>query len=438
MSKITCQVCCEDVNEKKQITCVKCNYASCIGCVKKFITSVNEEPHCMNCKLPWSLEFLYEKLPKTFVNTTYKKHKTNCLLSAEKSFLHSTLPLIERQNKIDAKKKEIDEIKNKKKELQKQMCDMYRQLREKNRELNQVIHGTYGNVEHHAGIRKCCKETCNGFLDVNFTCSACHCNVCPECNEVKQEGQEHVCNPDTVESVRVLLANSKPCPSCGTMISKAHGCDQMWCPECHTTFSWNTGQVSRGNTHNPHYFEWLRREGRNERNVMDIPCGGVPARTHMLDMLGQRLNRDQSNIWLEQPFISAHETVEDMERYEMRKYNIDEERLNTELTNLRIQYLRNQITEEVWKRKLQTMNHKNAKNKEVLQIMQTYVIIVSDLYRRLINTPRNEIVSLEDEFELLKSMRDFYNSRLSQVSSLYKSVVPMISTENGRIISFKV
>jgi hypothetical protein len=405
--------------------------------MKKFILSTIEEPHCMNCKLQWSYEFLFSVLPKTFINTTYKIHKTNSLISNEKQFLQATIPLIIRQKKVEEKKNEIQALKTIKKDLQKQIHDANTLLLTKQRELNQIENGTFDNIEHHDRIRKCCKEECHGFLDTNFKCSACECIVCSECNEVKDEIDIHVCNPDTVINVQALLAISKPCPSCGTMICKAHGCDQMWCPECQTTFSWNTGQVSRGNTHNPHYFEWLRQNGLNtERNLMDIPCGGVPSRTGMLDMLCKLL--DSNTMHLENKFITIHEVAEDIERYEMRRYALDDDQLNNQLTTFRINYLTNKITEDQWKHKLQKIDKRNSKNKEILQIMQTFVTIVSDSYRQLITYNDSLKLNMEEELNTILLIIKFYNDRLAKVSKMYSSKVPSIHPTHFRITMVKL
>jgi len=49
-------------------------------------------------------------------------------------------------------------------------------------------------------------------------------------------------------------------------------CSQMFCVICHTAFCWRTGKVETV-IHNPHYFEWMRRNGTLERNPNDIQCG---------------------------------------------------------------------------------------------------------------------------------------------------------------------
>jgi hypothetical protein len=111
-------------------------------------------------------------------------------------------------------------------------------------------------------IKACPVEKCHGFLGVDFVCALCGGKVCDGCHEILVGSAErHSCDPVTVASVKAIVAESRPCPQCGAAISKVDGCDQMWCTQCHTTFSWRTGAKEEGTTHNPHYYEWMRRSG---------------------------------------------------------------------------------------------------------------------------------------------------------------------------------
>ena len=129
-------------------------------------------------------------------------------------------------------------------------------------------------------LRGCPGEGCRGFLDERWACGVCDLSVCRHCHvgleedEVVAEhhgagagaGAEcaegkrwHICNPDQLATAKMLARDTKPCPKCKALISKIDGCDQMWCTQCQTPFSWITGQVEEGRVHNPHYYEWMRR-----------------------------------------------------------------------------------------------------------------------------------------------------------------------------------
>ena len=55
------------------------------------------------------------------------------------------------------------------------------------------------------------------------------------------------------------------------MISKIDGCNQMWCTQCHVAFDWKTGAI-QNSVHNPHYFEWLRKNKLIIQPVIQEEC----------------------------------------------------------------------------------------------------------------------------------------------------------------------
>lgn len=106
--------------------------------------------------------------------------------------------------------------------------------------------------------RPCFTIDCKGFLDTNLYCGICNKKYCSDCYELKTT-EEHTCNPEIKDNIKLLKKDTKRCPKCNTGIYKIDGCDQMYCTNCHTAFSWNTGNIVKGVIHNPHYFEYLRR-----------------------------------------------------------------------------------------------------------------------------------------------------------------------------------
>ena len=81
-------------------------------------------------------------------------------------------------------------------------------------------------------------------------------------------------DPDTKATAELLSKDTKPCPKCSIPIHKLEGCDQMWCTQCHTGFSWKRGTIEN-RIHNPHYYEWQRQNngGQAPRNPGDFECG---------------------------------------------------------------------------------------------------------------------------------------------------------------------
>ena len=134
--------------------------------------------------------------------------------------------------------------------------------------------------------KKCTMNDCRGFLQNNNSCSECGHFVCNNClmdigvvnkedenrNTIEKIKKIHNCDPNVVETIKLLKKETKSCPQCEIPIYKIDGCDQMWCTQCKVAFSWKTGQIVKDNDyiHNPHYFEWMRKHNRTiARNPLD-------------------------------------------------------------------------------------------------------------------------------------------------------------------------
>lgn len=131
------------------------------------------------------------------------------------------------------------------------------------------------SVESKKFVMQCQNSGCRGMLSTQYKCDICTKFTCPKCF-LLIEG-DHVCKQEDMDTVEELRKNTRPCPSCGLRISKIDGCDQMWCVECKTAFSWSKGTVEKGVVHNPHYYQWMRQNGGVPRNPNEHNegCGNI-------------------------------------------------------------------------------------------------------------------------------------------------------------------
>lgn len=117
----------------------------------------------------------------------------------------------------------------------------------------------------------CPAADCSGFLN-NYKCIICLQKTCSICLSIhdRRIGEiynDNGCKNEDIETLKLIKSDSKKCPKCGIAIYKTEGCNQMWCTNCHTGFSWKTGKIET-NIHNPHYFEWLEKTSNSEHVVV--------------------------------------------------------------------------------------------------------------------------------------------------------------------------
>lgn len=266
-----CSICDETYNKsfRAPITCI-CDFTCCRSCVKQYISTKVEDIHCMSCRVKWNRDFVVQHFEKNYVATDYRIYRENILFEKEMGLLPMTQPHVEKAIAVEKIEEEIEELKKEQSELTQKIIKKHREI---------SLLKSNSTVERRKYVRKCPQNDCQGFLSQNLKCEICSSWVCSDCREIKGTTQnaEHTCNPEILESVKLLESDTKPCPKCSSMIHKIEGCSQMFCTECHTAFNWNTLRIENGVIHNPHYFEWLRRQnnagGQIERNPNEILCG---------------------------------------------------------------------------------------------------------------------------------------------------------------------
>lgn len=417
-----CTVCCEKLNasNRKRVVCPFCDFRACRGCTQQFLLSLTADPHCMNCRKAWSRDVIDDACTATFRNGPYKQHREMVLFEREKCLMPGTIPAVAR----------VKQLRNYDTLIAEQIARVRRaevRLLDLQEERRVVAHGQAPAEAHgpkRVFVRKCPFENCKGFLSTRWKCELCDNTVCPDCNEIKKGDTEHTCDPGAVETVALLKKDTKPCPNCGTMIFKISGCAQMWCPDCHTAFNWNTMVIERGNIHNPHFYEFQRRTGRANREAGDIPCGGLPDANELFDTLGieRRTHRFQ---WHPQSIhnpdhvaaISIHRLVVHIQAIEVRGNPAP---LNTE--PLRVQYMMNEVSEEHFKKVLQKNEKAREKTRDIQNIFRMFADVGADYLRQLVL----KTVVLKEFLETMGTLREYTNESFQNVRKRYGCVVPQI------------
>ena len=277
-----CDICCEPFTKqvRKPIRCGNCELIACASCVKQYLLS-QKTNHCMGCKVGWTDAYCSKALGG-FMHGQYRKYTKELLWDMEKARMPETMPAVERTLKL--RKMEVEA-----REMEQQVRDAlqaYNNLKDMHITLKRSIER--GNVDGSSKeemetkkkqfTRACPVDGCTGFLSSQWKCGVCETWTCKECLEVigKDKEAEHTCNPDVLASAQLLKKETKPCPSCSAAIYKISGCDQMWCTQCKIPFSWRTGLKVSGTIHNPHFYEWQRKNQGNVQNPGAVMCGGIP------------------------------------------------------------------------------------------------------------------------------------------------------------------
>jgi hypothetical protein len=206
--------------------------------------------------------------PNTWVSKGWKDMNAKVGVDREKALFPATMGIVAELKVKAAIKAEISQIK-----VEQRAMD----IRKWNLEIQLRNGGDVIAEKSVSNGRKCPDPECRGYLSTQWKCGLCEKWACHECHVIKGDTRDadHTCDPDTLATAKLLDKDTKPCPKCATPIHKIEGCDQMWCTQCHTGFSWRRGTIEN-HVHNPHYYEWARQNGalgRAPRNVGDFECG---------------------------------------------------------------------------------------------------------------------------------------------------------------------
>jgi hypothetical protein len=423
-----------------------------------------------DCAKEWSRKFLRENFTFVFLNTKYKEHLEDVLFDQEKALMPTTQPLVEEKifkRNILKEIKDINDIiisLNKQKALMpttqplveekifkknilkeiKDINDIIYSLNKQKRHLKyELNYGVKKEGETHRFVRQCPASGCRGFLSTQWKCGICEQWTCPECHELKGVNRdcEHTCDSNSVETAKLLAKDSKPCPKCQSMIFKIEGCDQMWCTQCHTAFSWKTGKLEN-KIHNPHFFEWQRsrNNGAAPRNPLDIECGRyltnytVDTIYEMAKKYPDLYKNNQTEVYFRgiktlQNTVSYAEPINQtclIIRNIIHNINVELPNFQTNYVernqDLRVRYLENSISENEFKILIQRNDKKNKKNMEIVQVLQLANTATTDIVYRLIEHLKDIDQHVDSFITELHEIINYCNNIFKDISFTYNTV----------------
>jgi hypothetical protein len=389
----TCIICAEKFTSsvRAKTNCPYCDFISCRKCCETFLLSENI-PRCMNndCRKEWTRQHLVNIFTKVFVNKTLRDHREEVLFERELGLLPATQIVIERMN-------EQEKILNRIADIDAEIRDLYVKRRELQNEYYSLKDKQPKQLQRNF-IRACPDENCRGFLSQQWKCGICEKYTCNECHIIKgkRNDDDHVCNPDDVATAKLIASDTKPCPKCATGIFKIEGCDQMFCTACNTGFSWRTGHIET-RIHNPHYFEWLHRTGgaQNTRTPGDIQCGRILDYDFMRNLQREMTRRNMFKPDTDRA-RKIVESINHLQDIVLPRYATDQMENNQEL---RIQYMRNLITEKLFKTQIQRSNKKYEKKREYYDILDMCINASTDVMYRFYDFIRKTNIQPEDQIK---------------------------------------
>ena len=458
----------------------KPQYHICRGCYIKYLRN-ELEPKCPNCTKIWSYEFITSFMTDKFMKTEWRqiiieKYKRN-----EEKYMPLTQKMLEFINDIENQTGYIVENYIKIIEIRKKIYEFYKDYIDKCRcnmfkyyeniyiykdiikfdkctcidtslkniliiskhkheiEYEELLLLIYKiNIKHtekkyklqnklenkeyldensnNIYIKNCQNNNCNGYLSDDWKCTLCNKETCNTCYECK-ENEEHICNPDTIKTNKLIHADSKPCPKCQTMISKISGCNQMYCVKCKAKYDWTTNNIITKHFHNPELQRELRNGGDVIRLNNDFICGGIPKKKELIINDYKNYIEKCKCIDLKNMVNISVIIIGVFWEFAYDYENVYYTRLNTDINNyythekLRIKKLKNEITEKEWINKLCIREKSIEKNKFSNIYLRELYYSISDILRNCIkiNDDVYNYKLLYENSKSLISLYDIYN-----------------------------
>ena len=445
--KQECDICVETV--AILVSCPQCSYNACKTCTSKYLCESINEPRCMNCKHPFTREHLIKLMGTSWYEGKYKNTRKQVLLESEKAKFTETMEYAEKYKNIEKYESQIRNLHQEYTKKYKEFQEFKKMYNRQVYNLEKLVLNIQRGVDTDAPIpldaidtggasdkktktitklyTKCPKEGCIGMMNENNKCINCNTEICGTCFEVvnneqkgehsgeqkgehsgeqkgehsgeqkgehsgEQKGEhsgEHKCDPNTIETLKLLKKDTKNCPGCSTPIHRIEGCYQMWCTKCHITFHYRTLEILNEKIHNPHYVDWLK----NNTTIQTGECQALGYYTFSpLKNDLPTLYRSCCNIYRHVNHMEA--VVLDHARRQLNTFtNQDSKRLT------RAQYMIGKLDEKKYKMLLFKSYKQTQRWGDVIDLTNMYVGALKNLLHNVVIT--KDLTTLQKEMMTL-------------------------------------
>lgn len=412
-----CNICAEPYNRqsRRATKCPGCGHECCCMCVQRYLDTSKTEPQCMQCNRPWNNQFVMETFGATATRRITQAKKDNLFQSQKNLFPHTQqyVQLIQQSEEMDL---EVSKLKTNLQEIQNQIYNVNvrqnRLFRHKSRIEHDFLaffqndHNNQNDVratdnteEKVVYLRPCGKNECKGFISSKGVCGICKSEYCRKCLAEKIPDQEHVCDPNDVLSLEAIKKDSKPCPSCSTMIHRISGCPDMFCTSCFTAFNWNNLRIDRNGNSNPMYYRWIR-DGAGT-NFRDLPenCNNIHFNHVIRSVNFRNISQKQVKLALESALQALHHTERDIWRhYQTAGRTSTRSNFETATLQARAKYMMNKSSEENFKIQLMRINKAKEYNDNIQQSCNLISGYRNDMMYNIVYT---------DNFDPIRYLREF-------------------------------
>lgn len=512
MVEKTCQICTEDFNKSsnKIFECFSCKEICCTNCHKTYLEN-RTICDCMFCNENITIQNMIKFHTKTYIFSTgkyknkgFREWESEAYYQQELPYFQQTQSIIDAEYEVEQMKKKVNNLndiydvmmisihqlnikfrainKNKKdnmykvaKEIDKIKSDSRKIKIDINKHKKLITRFNLSRINNNSfnknEINKCCHQNCDGFLNSKWICNKCNKSSCKDCREPKEEN--HTCDEEKIKNVKFALKTTQGCPKCGERIHRIFGCDQMYCPLCKIIFSYSTGkELKHSNVHQPDAVRELRLNGTLNRDVRDIPCGGINAYSILYSKIKlikpQFIRIDEppigientiaTNKLMEPPFIRSNcITTNNVKQYylisfykSLMRFILEWEDENARLVrenpneqyelNLkyRLSYMKGLIDKETYKKKIYTRYKTVSYERDYTEVYSSMCIVLSDLVRiqdaniNNLDTTQNKVKQImenitspsfnETIIKILKIIK-IYNKEFYNISKIYNKSV---------------